>query len=329
MYWAPYVPVAERREKAQKKIDKLKKQGKTIEPVEISGKSIARFFWGIQWCDHVESLSDFESRLSRGKTYVRNGSICHLAIEKGSVDAMVVGSELYKVSINIKTLAEQKWEAIKKQCSGQISTLLDFLQGKVPESVMKIVADPREGLFPSSKEISFNCNCPDWAGMCKHVAAVLYGIGNRLDNRPELLFHLRGVDPSELISTDLDLTVKDQSSLLDGSDLSALFDIDLDSSTIQTNEQMPNHQQEIEPPAKKPRKNPSKKQTQVSEKMDINSLTGKNLYKFRLKNNWTVAEFADKLEVTTASIYRWEASSTVLNLRTHAKTKLAILFNES
>ena len=181
--WRPYVSVAQRRAKALRKMEKLRKQGRNIQPVEVEGRTIARSFWGKAWCEHLESFSDFENRLPRGRTYVRNGSVCHLAIEAGRIEAMVSGSELYKVTIKIKPLKPAVWKAIKKQCSGQIGSMLELLQGRLSDHVMSIVTDRKKGLLPLPGQIELGCNCPDWAVMCKHVSAVLYGIGNRLDSR--------------------------------------------------------------------------------------------------------------------------------------------------
>ncbi len=203
--WRPYVPVAQRRANAAREVQKLRKRGLTIEPVEIEGRKIARTFWGEAWCRHLEHFSDYANRLPRGRTYVRNGSVCHLAISKGKIEAIVSGSELYTVDINITPLSLAKWKKVRKQCVGQIGSLLELLQGRFSTNVMEIVTDRTHGLFPLLKEITFSCSCPDWADMCKHVAASLYGIGARLDDRPESLFVLRNVDHEELISAELDV----------------------------------------------------------------------------------------------------------------------------
>lgn len=203
--WKPYVPVAARRAQAVKKIEKLRKNGIKICPVCLHGTLIAKTFWGKAWCNHLESFSDFENRLPRGRTYVRNGSVCHLEIGKGEINAMVTGSELYNVQIEILTLSEYKWKEVKKRCAGQIGSLLELLQGRLSKNVMSVVTDPHNGLFPLPKEIKLSCSCPDWAVMCKHVAAVLYGVGARLDEQPELLFLLRGVDHLELIEAEVGL----------------------------------------------------------------------------------------------------------------------------
>ncbi len=207
--WPSYVPVAVRRARALKKMEKLRKKGLDITPVEIDGRKMARTFWGEAWCHHLESFSDYENRLPRGRTYVRNGSVCHLDIARGEVNAMVSGSRLYTVKVAVKTLPRKKWKDVKNRCAGQIGSLLELLQGRLSENVMSVVTDRNKGLFPLPAEISLHCSCPDWAVMCKHVAAVLYGVGARLDEKPELLFLLRSVDHEELISADVGVvTVK-------------------------------------------------------------------------------------------------------------------------
>lgn len=201
--WRPYVPVGMRQANARRNLSKHLKPGTEIQPVErITGRGVARSFWGKGWCDHLDSFGDFSNRLPRGKTYVRNGSVCHLAIDKGQVEAFVAGSELYKINITIKPLAAVKWTALKKQCSGKIGSLVELLQGRLSDEIMNVVTDRETGLFPQPGEIKYDCDCPDWADMCKHIAAVIYGIGARLDDRPELLFLLRGVDHEELIDGD-------------------------------------------------------------------------------------------------------------------------------
>lgn len=205
--WRPYVPVAMRQARAWKKMETLRKKGVCIQPVKIEGRKIAQSFWGEAWCDHLEKFSDFENRLPRGRAYVRNGSVCHLEIAQGAISAMVSGSELYNVNITIQQLPSKKWAQVKARCAGQIGSLLELLQGRLSKSVMAVVTDRDNGLFPRPKEISLRCSCPDWAVMCKHVAAVLYGVGARLDESPELLFLLRGVDHEELISAEADVAV--------------------------------------------------------------------------------------------------------------------------
>ena len=233
--WRPYVPVAQRRAKARKKMDSLRKKGVDIQPVEIEGRKIAKSFWGEAWCKHLESFSDYENRLPRGRTYVRNGSVCHLEIRKGEILAKVAGSEIYSLRIQIKTLPKKKWTAIKQRCAGQVGSLLELLQGKLSSHVMEVVTDHTSGLFPLPAEVSLCCDCPDWAIMCKHVAGALYGVGARLDQQPELLFKLRAVDHTELIEADAEAAISDATSrgkskrLSDG-DLSDVFGIDLDSS---------------------------------------------------------------------------------------------------
>jgi uncharacterized Zn finger protein len=230
--WRPYVPVAKRRAQTAQEMSRLRKKGANIQPVLIRGRKIAQTFWGEAWCDHLEKFSDYANRLPRGRTYVRNGSVCHLAIAKGRIEAKVSGSSLYTVTIDIKTLPPNKWKSLKADCAGQVGSLLELLQGKLSDRVMAIVTDRNDGLFPSPNEISLDCSCPDWATMCKHVAAVLYGVGSRLDSQPELLFALRGVNHQELVSTEAAKAVvakgsRSKGRTLDEANLTDVFGIDV------------------------------------------------------------------------------------------------------
>src|SRR5215212_3227789 len=198
--WRPYVPVAEKRRQAERKLATLKKQHRSVTPVTIEGRTIAKSFWGKSWCMNLERYSDYENRLARGRTYLRSGLVVDLQIKKGEIAAMVAGSSLYKVKIAITPVPAGRWNAICRDCAGTIDSLVELLQGRLAKSVMDRVCREGDGLFPAPKEIKLSCSCPDWADMCKHVAAVLYGIGARLDRSPELLFVLRGVDQTELIA---------------------------------------------------------------------------------------------------------------------------------
>ncbi len=198
--YPPYVPVAERKAKAAKAAAKLLKKGTTHQPVQLNGKTIARTFWGKAWCDNLESYSDYSNRLPRGRSYVRNGSVLHLDIRRGEIEALVSGSSLYKIKIGIKPVAKKRWDSLRRECAGSIGSLMELLSGKLSEKVMGVMTSKTGGLFPAPSEILLDCSCPDWAEMCKHVAAVLYGVGARLDEKPELLFTLRHVDHAELVS---------------------------------------------------------------------------------------------------------------------------------
>ncbi len=201
MHWYPrYVPVDGQRARAVSEMHELRSRGVSVQPIEIRGRTIARSFWGRHWCEHLESFSEYAARLAHGRAYVRNGSICHLAVDVGSVDAMVIGSALYRVAIRIRRLPEPAWTAIRSACAGRIGTLSELHEGLLPDRVVAAIVTPDAGLFPQPGEIVPSCECADRAPMCKHAAAVLSGVGSRLDDSPELLFRLRGVDEKELIA---------------------------------------------------------------------------------------------------------------------------------
>jgi uncharacterized Zn finger protein len=196
----PYISVAERRKRAARHARKLAKDGRAVRAVRIEGRTIAHSFWGKAWCDNLESYSDYANRMPRGRTYVRNGSIVDLQIAPGRVTAIVSGSEIYEIEIGIDRLDRRVWKALVRECTGRIGSMVELLQGRFSDEVMQILARPKTGLFPSPKQIRLSCSCPDWADMCKHVAAALYGVGARLDAEPEIFFTLRQVDQTELVS---------------------------------------------------------------------------------------------------------------------------------
>jgi uncharacterized Zn finger protein len=230
--WRPYVSAAERRRKAARAMQKRKKEGHAVSPVIIEGRVIAKTFWGKAWCENLERYSDYANRLPRGRTYVRNGSVIDLQITPGAIHAYVSGSELYKVALKVAPVTKAQWKSICNDCAGAIDSLVELLQGRLSKGVMERICRQNHGLFPSPAEIQLSCSCPDWAGMCKHIAAVLYGIGARFDHQPEFLFRLRAVDEMELIvnagkATPLAKQEPAASKLLGGEDLSKIFGLDM------------------------------------------------------------------------------------------------------
>lgn len=231
--WAPYVPVAKRRANAVREAGKLSRNGQNLRPIYIRSHAIATSFWGLSWCKNLEKYADWANRLPRGRTYACNGSIVDLQIEPGSITSLVSGSYLYAIKISIDPLNKQRWQAIRSDCAQQVSSLLDLMRGKLPDAVLARLTDPKQGMFPSPEELKFQCSCPDYAMMCKHIAATLYGVGHLLDSEPGLFFKMRGVDQSELVCDALttqsvdDAIGLNQRSDLAGEDLGAIFGIDL------------------------------------------------------------------------------------------------------
>jgi uncharacterized Zn finger protein len=230
--WHPYVRAAARRQQAAHRLSNLRQKGHEASPVVIEGRKIATTFWGKAWCGNLERYSDYSNRLPRGRTYVRNGSVIDLKVAAGTVTALVSGSDIYNVRVDVAVVPKARWRAICRDCTGAIDSVVELLQGRLSTSVMARICKPQDGLFPAPKEISFRCSCPDWAWMCKHVAAVLYGIGARLDERPELLFLLRSVDQHDLIArADTGLRPARNGPaaprVLDTGDLSQIFGIEI------------------------------------------------------------------------------------------------------
>lgn len=321
--WKPYVTVAQRRARAAKEMAKMKKKGLAVQPVEVSGRMIAASFWGKGWCDRMESFSDFANRLPRGRTYVRNGSVCHLDIRPGRIEAIVSGSELYTIVITIAPLAKKKWDAVKSACAGRIGSLIDLLRGKLADGVMAVVCHRETGLFPLPGEMKLQCDCPDSAVMCKHVAAVLYGVGARLDHAPEKLFVLRGVNHQELV--DMSRVVRNATGAvasrrrIAASGLADVFGIELaDVGVPASGEKVaapPAHEtaRRGEPPALKraagkPAKPVKDAKTTGPGPVDAfpEPLTGAAIRAWRESRGETQADFAARLSVTSSCVSQWE-----------------------
>ena len=239
-YWGypRYVPVGEKKAKAEKKLKKLIKDNPDIKPVFVEGRALARTWWGKSWNLNLERYADYSNRIGRGRSYVRNGAVLDLQIGSGKVDSLVQGtiSTPYNVTIRIKAITKPIWDKMKAASAGKLDSLQELLAGKFPQVLGEIFMAKGEGLFPSPQEIEFHCSCPDWAYMCKHVAATLYGIGVRLDKDPGLFFKLRQVEMGNLISQAVEdrthkllrVAEKKTGRVIDDSNLGDIFGIDME-----------------------------------------------------------------------------------------------------
>ncbi|HBG15464.1 MAG TPA: hypothetical protein DDW93_01675 [Firmicutes bacterium] len=233
-----YISVAERKRKAQIAVEKLKQKDPEIEPVLIEGRKLVTTWWGKAWNDNLERYSDYENRIGRGRSYVRHGAVLDLKIKRGKIKALVKGSRAkpYKVEIEIRPLEDEIWKKIKKSSEGKIDSLQELLAGKFPKALSELFTTKGSGLFPAPTEISFDCSCPDWAALCKHVAAVLYGVGARLDHDPSLFFTLRGVKVEELITDVIQGKTKamlgkaqvKSRRILEDADITAIFGVEVE-----------------------------------------------------------------------------------------------------
>lgn len=196
-----YVSKAEKMRKAEKARKTLQKKGMSLEPITLSGRAIAKSWWGKAWIDNLERYSDYENRLPRGRSYVRSGAVLDLRVFPGTINALVAGSRStpYKVAVSITALGKKRLTTLQEKSRSSLDSLQLLLNGEFPADLKNNFFKQGSGLFPEPNEIKLNCSCPDWAEMCKHVAAALYGVAARLDEKPELFFLLRGIDINSFI----------------------------------------------------------------------------------------------------------------------------------
>lgn len=222
----------EHKEHLQRQIDRRLKRGETLQVLTApsGSKKLCTTFWGQAWCRNLEAYQVYDARLPRGRSCLRQGKLFNLEISAGRISALVAGADLYEASVHIQPLSQERWQEITHAATSRAPSMLDLLAGRLGDDLMQLLTDPEHGLFPSPKEIRFDCSCPDYADLCEHTAAVLYGTGLKLDADPALLFTLRQVDPAALLASagsTVTSALPDTGGDLSGSDLSALFGIDL------------------------------------------------------------------------------------------------------
>lgn len=239
-YWGypKYVSVAEKKQKAAKKLKELLKKKPNMKPVALRGNALASTWWGKAWNRNLEQYADYSNRIGRGRSYIRHGAVLDLQIWPGEVLALVQGSERtpYSVSVKIQRLKNEIWQRIKTECEGTLESFQELLAGAFPKALGEIFISRDAGMFPAPQELTFACSCPDWADMCKHVAATLYGVGVRLDEDPKLFFRLRDAEIGELIKQAvsekaeklLEKATRKSSRAIEDTDLSSVFGIDIE-----------------------------------------------------------------------------------------------------
>ncbi len=158
-------------------------------------------WWGKRWIAVLESFN-LGGRLTRGRSYARNGSVLSIDIASGAVKAKVQGSSPtpYKVSIQLKALLDKDWRKLAESLSTQAIFAAKLLAGEMPQEIEEAFKAEGFTLFPDkARDLETDCSCPDWSNPCKHIAAVYYLLGEEFDRDPFLLFKLRGMERDKFI----------------------------------------------------------------------------------------------------------------------------------
>ena len=331
MHWYPrYLSIGARRARALPEMLRLRERGVRVQPIDTTGQTIARHFWGRRWCDRLDSFTAGEDRLPQGRTLVRNGSVCHLEIRPGVVEAMVAGSALFRVVVRIPTTEPTDWQAIARACAGRVESVPDLLGGALPDGVIEAVAGPERGLLPKRSEIDPDCGCADGTALCRHAAAALYGVGRRLDAAPELLFRLRGVDEAELIAA--------------GTAPAGSAPTCTEATRSPADTAPADPAPAVPAPAVPAPAVPAPAVPAPADSVDLDSApegpdpgpavdrgasgfhpTGDLIRQLRRTGGFSVAEFAELLQVSAATVRRWEAASGALTLRSGPRDALQTL----
>lgn len=240
MFYQNYISISDQKAMALKSKKRLEKNlNRSLEPIILASTKLATSWWGKMWNTNLERYAEYSNRIGRGKTYVKNELVIDLQIEESKVFAYVQGKrrDPYQIAIYIDPTKPGLIEQIKEKCQGKLDTVEELLEGKFSKEISSIFMIQGAGLFPEPKEIKFRCSCPDYTSCCKHVSAVLYGIGSKLDVNPLLFFTLRGINLDDFLKdviiskteNILDKGIKCKSKrIIDNANIEDLFDIDLD-----------------------------------------------------------------------------------------------------
>lgn len=182
---------------------------KPTKPIEtdkgIKAKSkrgaFVKNWWATRWIEAMTQLGD-RGRLQRGRSYARKGQVVALDEKKEGIAAKVQGSRKtpYKVTINLTPLTDAQWDKVIAALSERAIFAAQLLAGEMPQEIEQVFADVGVPLFPiRSGDLQAACSCPDYASVCKHLAATHYILGERFDEDPFLLFRLRGRNEQQIM----------------------------------------------------------------------------------------------------------------------------------
>lgn len=164
--------------------------------------AIGETWWSKRWISVLESFN-MGTRLTRGRSYARQGQVISIDVELGQVKAKVQGSmpKPYNVKIGLQPLSSQDWEKVIEAMASQALFAAKLLAGEMPQNIEEAFGAVHLSLFPTSlKDLDTKCSCPDYANPCKHIAAVYYLLAERFDEDPFLIFKLRGRTKEQIIA---------------------------------------------------------------------------------------------------------------------------------
>ena len=220
--FSPRLKAADLEKLAATRLAEYLAEGEELHPVVNKTRKLAKNFWGSAWMKQLALCESGGMCLAPGRTLLRHACVLHVDIQPGSISALVSAEEVFEVELKLESLDEERLERLAATCSGHIDSLLSLMQGKVDEAVLLQLCHPENGLLPTPEDWRMHCTCPDWAEPCPHAAAAIYAAGCLIDEKPELLFTLRGIQPEALLSAPA------PTNEIDADKLSAMFGIDLD-----------------------------------------------------------------------------------------------------
>ena len=159
-------------------------------------RNFCKTWWGNAWLQALSHI-DYSNRIPRGARYARNGSVKSVEFDDNKIKAKVQGSRRtpYTVTMEVNKFTKKETERLMEGILANPAIVPQLLNMNLSPAVLDIAKEAKLKVFPDSwRDLDMDCNCPDWAVPCKHIAAVVYMIGLEIDNNPFLVFQLHGVD---------------------------------------------------------------------------------------------------------------------------------------
>lgn len=146
------------------------------------------------WLLNAVTAQTDQGRITRGRSYARNGNVLGVDIQQGRIHADVAGSqnEPFHVSLQLPYRNGDDLSEVTAGLAEATNGLKQAQAGDIDEELLEIL------LTAPGEDIRCYCDCPDSASACKHAVAVAEVAATKMDADPMMVFRLRGLDLVQL-----------------------------------------------------------------------------------------------------------------------------------
>ncbi|MCH7411067.1 SNF2-related protein [Belliella sp. DSM 111904] len=155
-------------------------------------EQFGKTWWGQKWLQALNNI-DYSNRLPRGASYARKGAVKQINIKDNRIQAKVIGSRPspYKVDIILPPFFDPQLSDFIDSITEKPLIISKLLNRELDPELLDMAEKAGLKVFPEQwTDFKMQCNCPDWAVPCKHLASVIYKTSAEIDNNPFLVFEL-------------------------------------------------------------------------------------------------------------------------------------------